>query len=155
MEQYRCRADGKQPVCEFSRCLSGRPKGDVPQVVQQLRSLPPAHHVSHQCGGARKYYITNLLKKPQRVNIRQFVCQVEQLNAYIAQLLCFYYSPNTNASTKPENILFTEAELGSHVLQMCPIQWQDKYNMNEKGMMPMDMLLLLTSLEAIKCICIH
>jgi hypothetical protein len=120
-----------------------------------LRSLPPAHHVSHQCGGARKYYITNLLKKPQRVNIRQFVCQVEQLNAYIAQLLCFYYSPNTNASTKPENILFTEAELGSHVLQMCPIQWQDKYNMNEKGMMPMDMLLLLTSLEAIKCICIH
>jgi hypothetical protein len=24
-----------------------------------------------------KYYITNVLKKPQRVNVRQFVCQVE------------------------------------------------------------------------------
>ncbi len=31
-----------------------------------------------------KYYITNVLKKPQRVNVHQFVRQVEQLNAYIA-----------------------------------------------------------------------
>jgi hypothetical protein len=28
-----------------------------------------------------KYYITNVLKKPQRVNVHQFVCCVEQLNA--------------------------------------------------------------------------
>ncbi len=70
-------------------------------------------------------------------------------------MLCFYYSSNKNASTKPENIPFTEAELGSHVLQMYPIQWQDQYNMNEKGMMPMDMHLLLTSLEVIKRVCTH
>jgi hypothetical protein len=31
-----------------------------------------------------KYYITNVLKKPQRINVRQFVRLVEQLNAYIA-----------------------------------------------------------------------
>jgi hypothetical protein len=72
-----------------------------------------------------KYYITNVLKKPQRVNVRQFVCRVEQLNAYIAQMPCFYYSPNANASTKPENVPFTEAELGAHVLRMCPLPWQD------------------------------
>ncbi len=51
-----------------------------------------------------KYYITNVLKKPQCVNVRQFVRRVEQLNAYIAQMPCFYYSPNANASTKPENV---------------------------------------------------
>jgi hypothetical protein len=68
-----------------------------------------------------KYYITNVLKKPQCINVRQFVHQVEQLNAYITQILCFYYSPNVNASTKPENVLFTEAELESHVLRMYPI----------------------------------
>ncbi len=96
-----------------------------------------------------KYYFTNLLKKPQHVYVRQFVRHVEQLNAYIAQMPCFYYSPNANASTKPESIPFTESELGSHVLCMCPIQWQDKYNMNKKGMVPMDMRLLLTLLEAI------
>jgi hypothetical protein len=102
-----------------------------------------------------KYYISNVLKKPQRVNVGQFVHHVEQLNAYIAQMPCSYYSPNANASTKPKNIPFTVAELGSHVLHMCPIQWQDQYNINEKGMMPMDMCLLLTSLEAIECICTY
>ncbi len=70
-----------------------------------------------------KYYITNVLKKPQHVNVCQFVRCVEQLTAYIAQMPCFYYSSNTNASTKPKNVPFTEAELGSHVLHMCPIQW--------------------------------
>jgi hypothetical protein len=102
-----------------------------------------------------KYYISNVLKKPQRINVCQFVHCVEQLNAYIAQMPCFYYSPNANASTKPENVPFTEAELGAHVLRMCPIQWQDQYNMNEKGMKPMDMGLLLTLLEAIKCVCTY
>jgi hypothetical protein len=48
-----------------------------------------------------KYYITNVLKKPQRINIHQFVRQVEQLNAYTTQMPRFYYSPNANASTKP------------------------------------------------------
>ncbi len=73
-----------------------------------------------------KYYITNVLKKPQRINIRQFVCCVERLNAYILQMPCFYYRPNTNAnaSTKPKNVPFTEAELGSHELCMSPIQWK-------------------------------
>jgi hypothetical protein len=68
---------------------------------------------------------------------------------------CFYYSPNANASTKLENVLFTEAELGAHVLHICPIQWQDQCNMNEKGMTLMDMHLLLTLLEAIKHICTY
>jgi hypothetical protein len=68
---------------------------------------------------------------------------------------CFYYSPRANASIKPKNVLFTEAELGAHVLRTCPLQWQDQYNMNEKGMTPMDMRLLLTSLEAIERICTY
>jgi hypothetical protein len=102
-----------------------------------------------------KYYILNVLKKPQCVNVRQFIRCVEQLNAYITQMLYFYYSPNANTSTKPENVLFTEAELGAHVLRMCPLQWQDQYNMNKKGITPMDMHLLLTFLEAIECICTY
>jgi hypothetical protein len=38
---------------------------------------------------------------------------------------------------------------------MCPLPWQDQYNLNEKGMTPMDMRKLLTSLEAIERVCIH
>ena len=100
-----------------------------------------------------KYYISNVLKKPQRINVCQFVRRVEQLNAYIAQMPCFYYSPAANASTKPENVPFTEAELGAHVLRMCPLTWQDQYNLNERGMTPMDMRSLLTLLEAIERVC--
>ncbi len=102
-----------------------------------------------------KYYISNVLKKPQRINVRQFVRRVEQLNAYISQMPCFYYSPNANACTKPKNVPFTEAELGAHVLRMCPLMWQDQYNMSKKGMTPMDMRLLLTLLEVIECICTY
>jgi hypothetical protein len=70
-------------------------------------------------------------------------------------MLCFYYSPHANASTKTETVLFTEAELGAHVLRMCSLQWQDQYNMNEKGMPPMDMRYLLTLLEAIERVCTY
>jgi hypothetical protein len=46
-----------------------------------------------------KYYATNVHKEPQRINVRQSIHRVEQLNAYIAQMPYFYYSPNANAST--------------------------------------------------------
>jgi hypothetical protein len=57
--------------------------------------------------------------------------------------------------TKPKNVPFMEAELGPHVLCMCPLMWQDQYNLNKKGMTPMDMRLLLMSLEAIERICTY
>jgi hypothetical protein len=119
-------------------------------VVFQLLTAFPIHAAEQE-----KYYILNVLKKPQHVNVHQFVCPVEQLNAYITQMPCFYYSSNTNAGTKPENVPFTKAELGAHVLCMCPLQWQDQYNMNKKGMTPMDMRLFLTLLEAIKSVCTY
>jgi hypothetical protein len=48
-----------------------------------------------------------------------------------------------------------EAELGCHVLCMCPLQWKDQFNMNKMGMKPMDIRLLLTLLEAIKRVCTY
>ncbi len=69
-----------------------------------------------------KYYLSNVLKKPQRVGVRQFVQRIEQLNAYVVQLPCWYYSPNYVNGMMPANVLFTEADLASHVLRMCPHQ---------------------------------
>ncbi len=102
-----------------------------------------------------KYYLSNVLKKPQRVGIRQFVRRVEQLNAYITQLPCWYYSPSYNAGMTPANVPLSEADLASHVLRMCPHQWQDQYNLQEKGMTPMDMRSLQASLKAIECVFTH
>ncbi len=53
----------------------------------------------------------------------------------------------------PANVLFTEANLASHILRMCPQQWQDQYNLHEKGATPMDMRSLQVSLEAIERVC--
>jgi hypothetical protein len=94
-----------------------------------------------------------VLKKPQRVSIRQFVQRVEQLNSYILQLPCWYYSPSVKTNTIPMNVPFAEADLASHVLRMCPYARQDQYNLHEKGGTPVDMRSLLLSLEAIERIC--
>jgi hypothetical protein len=102
-----------------------------------------------------KYYLSNVLKKPQRVGIRQFVQHVEQHNAYITQLPCWYYSPSYVAGMTLANVPFTKADLASHVLWMCPHQWQDQYNLEAKGMTPMDMRSLQASLKAIERICNH
>ncbi len=102
-----------------------------------------------------KYYLSNVLKKPQQVSIRQFVQRVEQLNPYVAQLPCWYYSPSYVTRMTPVNVPFMEADLASHILQMCLHQWQDQYNLQEKGMTPMDMRTLQASLKAIERVCTH
>ncbi len=101
-----------------------------------------------------KYYLSNVLKKPQRVGVRQFIQHIEQLNAYVVQMLCWYYSPSYVNGMTWVNFLFTEADLASHVLRMCPHRWQDEYNLQEKGMPPMDMRSLQASLKAIEHVCI-
>jgi hypothetical protein len=53
----------------------------------------------------------------------------------------------------PANVPFSKADLASHVLQMCPHQWQDQYNLQEKGMTPMDMRSFQASLKAIERVC--
>jgi hypothetical protein len=53
----------------------------------------------------------------------------------------------------PANVPFSEADLASHVLWMCPHQWQDQYSLQEKGMTPMDMHSLQASLKAIERVC--
>jgi hypothetical protein len=51
------------------------------------------------------------------------------------------------------NKLVGEADLASHILRMCARTWQDQFNLHKKGMMPVDMCLLLMSLEAIVRVC--
>jgi hypothetical protein len=83
-----------------------------------------------------KYYLSNVLKKPQRVGTCWFVQRVEQLNAYVAQLPYWYYSPSFNVGMTPANVPFSKADLASHVLRMCLHQCQVQYNLQEKGILP-------------------
>jgi hypothetical protein len=100
-----------------------------------------------------KYYLSNVLKKPQRVGVCQFVQHLEHLSAYVAQLPCWYYSLSYVTGMTPANVPFSKADLESRILGMCPHQWQDQYNLQEKGMTPMDMHSLQASLKAIERMC--
>jgi hypothetical protein len=102
----------------------------------------------HDMGEALKYYITNTLKKPNRVSIRQFFIQVEQLNSYLKTLPCLYYSPKANQATK-KVLPLDDADLATHLLHMCPAKWQTQYDLT-KNMTPVSTRALLLVLENIK-----
>ena len=48
----------------------------------------------------KRYYISNCLKKPNWVPIRQFVQRDQQLNSYLELLLCLYQSPGATKLMK-------------------------------------------------------
>eukprot|EP00804_Cyclotella_cryptica_P017240 CCRYP_013145-RA/>CCRYP_013145-RA protein AED:0.36 eAED:1.00 QI:0/0/0/1/1/1/2/0/310 len=102
----------------------------------------------HDAGEALKYYITNTLKKPNRVSIRQFFVQVEQLNSYLETLPCLYYSPKANQATK-KVLPLDDADLATHLLRMCPAKWQTQYDLT-KNTTPVSTRALLLVLENIE-----
>ena len=102
----------------------------------------------HDAGETLKYYITNTLKKPNRVPIRQFFVRVEQLNSYLETLPCLYYSPKANQATK-QVLPLDDADLAAHLLRMCPAKWQTQYDLTENTT-PVSTRALLLVLENIE-----
>ena len=95
-----------------------------------------------------RYYISNCLKKPNRVPIWQFVQRVQQLNSYLELLPCFHYSPWATKLTKKLGP-FDDQDLASHILHMCPGTWQAQYELT-KDTVPQSMRKLLEALECIE-----
>eukprot|EP00804_Cyclotella_cryptica_P002230 CCRYP_020440-RA/>CCRYP_020440-RA protein AED:0.37 eAED:0.37 QI:0/-1/0/1/-1/1/1/0/149 len=65
---------------------------------------------AHDAGENLRFYISNCLKKPNKVKIRQFVQRVMQLNNYVEDLPCLYYSPSASAMTQ-QVFAFTDSNL--------------------------------------------
>ena len=98
----------------------------------------------------QRFYISNVLKKPQRVPVRYFFQRVEQLNGYLLHLPCLFYSPRATAATLAV-APFDDAELANLLLRMCPEAWQNQYDLTQETV-PQDLRKLLTVLENIeKC----
>ena len=102
----------------------------------------------HDVGETLKYYITNMLKKPNRVLIRQFFVRVEQLNSYLETLPCLFNSPKANQATK-KVLPLEDADLATHLLRMCPAKWQTQYELTENST-PVSTRALLLVLENIE-----
>ena len=136
------------PYTDLQGLTRKGPRGVSRQLFEDCVTFHLLTKFPNNAAEQERYYITNVLKKPQRVSICQFVQRVEQLNFYILQLPCWYYSPSVKSNTIPMNVLFPEADLLSHVLRM-----QDQYNLHKKGGTPVDMCSLPLSLKVIKRVC--
>ena len=108
------------------------------------------HRFPNDAAETQRYYISNVLKKPQRVPVRPFFQRVEQLNSYLSRLLCLYDSPSAVATTKSV-VPYDDSELAMMLLRMCPESWVDQYNLTQEYV-PQSTRALLTVLENIeKC----
>ena len=96
----------------------------------------------------QRFYISNGLKKPNRVPIRKFVRRIQQLNGYLDLLPCLFYSERATKLTKVVQA-FDDADLASHILRMVPRHWQDQYELTG-GTVPQSVRKLLEALERIE-----
>jgi hypothetical protein len=96
----------------------------------------------------QQIYISSHVKKPQRVTVRAFFTRVEQLNNYVKYLPSIYNSPKATESTQLA-IPYTEAQLAVQLLRMCPVHWQNQYDLNQNTI-PQDTRQLLAVLENIE-----
>jgi hypothetical protein len=96
----------------------------------------------------QQIYISNHLKKPQRVMVGAFFTRVEQLNSYVKYLPSIYNSPKATESTQLA-VPYSEAQLAVQLLRMCSVHWQNQYDLNQNTI-PQDTRQLLTVLENIE-----
>ena len=96
----------------------------------------------------QRFYISNRLKKPNRVPIRQFMQRIQQLNGYLDLLPCFFYSEYATKLSKVGQA-FDDADLASHILRKVPRNWQDQYELTGSTV-PQSVRQLLKALECNK-----
>jgi hypothetical protein len=82
---------GKQPESDPCVNLQGDslngPRGMSCESFNNCVMFHPLTVFPINAAEQEKYYISNVIKKPQRIKVRQFVWCAEKLNAYIAQML--------------------------------------------------------------------
>jgi hypothetical protein len=97
----------------------------------------------------QRYYMQQMIKKPQQVTVRQFVSRMGILNNYLAYLPTVFDSSMALAGTKKMNVLFKEADLARIVLNSVPSSWVNQYNMTPSTL-PRNPRSFLNNLVAIK-----
>ncbi len=73
----------------------------------------------------QRFYVQQVVRKPQRITIRQYMSRMGVLNDYIAHLPSIYYSSKAVASTVKSNVIFGNGELASIILASTPPTWQN------------------------------
>jgi len=77
----------------------------------------------------QRFYVQQVVRKPQRVTIRQYMLGMGVLNDYIAHLPSIFYSSKAVASTVKGSVIFGDGELAGIILASTPQTWQNQYNL--------------------------
>ncbi len=97
----------------------------------------------------QRFYIQQVVRKPQRATVQQHILQMGVLNDYIKHLPTLKDSSKAVPTMKKGNIPFGEADLAAIVLSSVPMLWQNQYDLNH-SMVPESTRTLVLDLEAIK-----
>jgi hypothetical protein len=97
----------------------------------------------------QRFYVQQVVRKPQQVTIRQYMSRMGVLNDYITHLPSIFYSSKAVASTVKGNVIFGDGELASIILALTPQTWQNQYNLMHSTV-PESPRVLLPDLENIE-----
>ncbi len=92
--------------------------------LHKLTVLPAADAAEKQ-----RFYVQQVVHKPHRVTIRQYMSRMGVLNDYIAHLPSIFYSSKVVASTVKVNVIVGDGKLASIILALTPQTWQNLYNL--------------------------
>jgi hypothetical protein len=97
----------------------------------------------------QRFYIQQVVRKPQRATVQQHILCMGVLNDYVKHLPTLKDSSKAVPTTKKGKTPFSEADLAVIVLSSVPMLWQNQYNLNH-SMVPESTRTLLPDLEAIE-----
>jgi hypothetical protein len=97
----------------------------------------------------QRFYIQQVVRKPQRATVHQHILQMGVLNDYVKHLSMLKGSSKAVPTTKKGNIPFNKADLAAIVLSSVPMLWQNLYNLNHSTV-PESTCTLLLDPEAIE-----
>jgi hypothetical protein len=97
----------------------------------------------------QRFYMQQMIKKPQQVTVRQFVSRMGVLNDYLAYLPTVFDLSMAVAGTKKMNVLFDEADLARILLNLVLSCWVNQYNISHSTL-PKNPRALLNDLEQIE-----
>ncbi len=97
----------------------------------------------------QRFYIQQVVRKPQRATVQQQILRMGVLNVYVKHLPMLKDSSKAVPTMKKGNIPFGKADLAAIVLSSVLMSWQNQYNLNH-SMVPKSTRTLLPDLEAIE-----
>jgi hypothetical protein len=104
----------------------------------------PVHAAEKQC-----FYMMQMVKKLQRVTVRQYMTHMGILNNYLTFLPMVFNSSLAIEGTKKGNVPFNDTDLAGIFLNSVPVSWMNQHNMTHLTL-PKTTRTLLQDLESIK-----